>query len=106
MVVISHWRYWQLCFLWHCNCNNFVLFRHFARSFSKDHFARSFTMFVLDKISRLGLIVFSFTIGNFYCWTNFLGLFIFFYILNLAFKRRKMLKLKFFLQIVNVVNGY
>ena len=97
MVVISHWRYWQLCFLWHCNCNNFVLL---------SHFARSFTMFVLDKISRLGLIVFSFTIGNFYCWTNFPGLFILFYILNLAFKRRQMLKLQIFLQIVNVVNGY
>ena len=29
---------------------------------------------ILDEIDLLGLIFFSFAIGNFCCWTNFLGL--------------------------------
>ena len=31
-------------------------------------------MFVLDKISWLGLIIFNYAICHFCCWTNFLGL--------------------------------
>ena len=67
-------------------------------------------MFVPSKISRLGLIFFSFAIGYFYCQANFFWTLYFvldFRSINffMAFKMRKMLKLQFFLLIADVVSG-